>query len=948
MADIKKYLSLERLAEYDALLKAKMATDDASTLESAKEYADELVDGVNTAITSGNVVVKEAEHATSADSAAKATQDANGNVIVDTYETKVDAETKLAEAKEYVDTKIDSHTHSWNNLTDKPFGEEHFAETFLNNVTIETAKNYSYIYGEIDPELEFTMNVGQTYKVIFNGVEYECVAFSWDGDPVIGNGAIVGQDANASNEPFLFGDFTSWEGGMSLYTAEAGTYTLSIGSEWTETRRLDPKYISTHGTMPGNEKIFECTTEDCDWTLLTYGNFEIGMEYNVVWDGVEYNNLVCYDYEGYPTIGANYDDIYGGDTAFPFSIFSDPEYLEIYASSLEDAAHTIKVSRAIIIRQLDEIYIPDTIARMKDLENLEIDLGWSDIAERPFYDTTGEDKLIFDEDVEMHLWYTEGVYHGANAFEAKRNPLKVGNVYNVIINGTAFNGLICYLSPLNQCHIGTLKEDLKYLTAPYPFGTGSEFYDYVTPTQASVGLRINRNLLPFEGDTVHLSIYEVGRLCQIEDKFIPDSIARVEDLANIDLTPYETKVDAETKLADAKAYADERFEELGSYVGTIPSTSSATNIVAYVQEKTSGIATEGAMTELGNRVTAVEGDVSTIKGDYLKAADKQDVVDAVAAEKERAEIAEAGLQTQLNTIMNNPDTEGVINSINEFTEYINDHGEIADGFRTDINANKKAIEDHMATDHDFATADATLKAELNGEIAKKADKTTVEGIDGRVTTAEGKITTVEGKVSTLEGQMTTVQGAVATKAEAQALTDAVSALEGADTAIKGRLDAIETQLGTGEGSVSDQIADAKQEAIDAAAADATSKANAAESAAKGHADSMNTAMNARVEALEAIDHNHSNKAELDLIASGDKAKWDDAYAKRHEHSNLELLEGVTTAKIAAWDASEQNAKTHANGLNTAMDTRVTAIEDWHNNFVECTEEDINALFTTNA
>lgn len=110
MADIKKYLSLERLSEYDALLKAKMAQDDASTLESAKEYVDGLIEGVNTSIaniTNGDVTVKEAEHATSAgsaESATKATQDGNGNVIADTYETKTDAESKLTEAKEYTDT----------------------------------------------------------------------------------------------------------------------------------------------------------------------------------------------------------------------------------------------------------------------------------------------------------------------------------------------------------------------------------------------------------------------------------------------------------------------------------------------------------------------------------------------------------------------------------------------------------------------------------------------------------------------------------------------------------------------------------------------------------------------------------------------------------------------------------------------------------------------------
>ena len=199
-------------------------------------------------------------------------------------------------------------------------------------------------------------------------------------------------------------------------------------------------------------------------------------------------------------------------------------------------------------------------------------------------------------------------------------------------------------------------------------------------------------------------------------------------------------------------------------------------------------------------------------------------------------------------------------------------------------------------------------------------------------------------MTTAEGKITAVEGAVATKAEKTYVDEQVEALQGVDAGLGNRITALENKFGGAEGSVEDQIADAKQAAIDAAAADATSKANAAEAAAKGHAYSLNTAMNSRVEALEAIDHDHSNKAELDLIVSGDKAKWDDAYAKRHEHSNLAVLEGITAAKVTAWDAAEGNAKTYADGLNTAMDSRVDAIESWHANFMEVSEEEINALF----
>ena len=485
-----------------------------------------------------------------------------------------------------------------------------------------------------------------------------------------------------------------------------------------------------------------------------------------------------------------------------------------------------------------------------------------------------------------------------------------------------------------------------------------------------------------------------------------------------------TDAAAAAAVADGKAVAAQgEIDALEAYVGTIPEGATSTNVVAYIQEKTTGIASEGAMTELSNRVTAVEGDVATIKGDYLKAADKTAlegkitaVETAVATEKSRAEGIEAGLrtdintvmgdylkgsdktelqgniddvagdvadivadyltsedktelegkinakvaqtdydtkvaeikgttdslQTQINTIMNNPDAEGAINSINEFTQYVTEHGAIADGFRTDINKNKEDIaaldtaykaadtaivgrlDALEAIDHDaYKAADTALKNELDGDIAELA------------TAIEDAKTDASNKDAVVLAEAQKGIDAVQT-----ALDEAVDALEGADEVLAGRLDVLEGKF-TGEGSVEGMIATAKQEAIDAAAADATSKANAAEAAAKGHADSLNTAMDARVDALEAIDHDHSNKAELDLIASGDKAKWDAAAAIAHSHENKTVLDGITAQNITTWNTVTSKA---AQDDLTAVGDRVTAIETWHSNFVEVSEAEINALF----
>ena len=102
----------------------------------------------------------------------------------------------------------------------------------------------------------------------------------------------------------------------------------------------------------------------------------------------------------------------------------------------------------------------------------------------------------------------------------------------------------------------------------------------------------------------------------------------------------------------------------------------------------------------------------------------------------------------------------------------------------------------------------------------------------------------------------------------------------------------------------------------------------------------------KVSTLESVSHTHANKTELDKIADGDKAKWDDhvanadihvtaeqktawsakqdalananvlaaitstqvsnwddAFAKAHVHANKTVLDGITADKVAAWDGA---------------------------------------------
>ena len=155
----KTYLSLERLTEYDKLIKGLINSSDESTLSSANSYTDTKVSN----ITSGTIVVKEAEHAdaadeathatnadnaTTADSATKATQDGNGKVISSTYETKTDASAKLTEAKAYTDTVASGKADTGHNHDDK-YDAKNSASSALasakaySDTNLETAKGYT-------------------------------------------------------------------------------------------------------------------------------------------------------------------------------------------------------------------------------------------------------------------------------------------------------------------------------------------------------------------------------------------------------------------------------------------------------------------------------------------------------------------------------------------------------------------------------------------------------------------------------------------------------------------------------------------------------------------------------------------------------------------------------------------------------------------------------------
>lgn len=389
-----------------------------------------------------------------------------------------------------------------------------------------------------------------------------------------------------------------------------------------------------------------------------------------------------------------------------------------------------------------------------------------------------------------------------------------------------------------------------------------------------------------------------------------------------------TDAAAAASVADGKAVAAQSaVDALDAFVGELPEGVTATTVVGYVQEKTSGVASEGAMTELSGRVTQAEKDIDAIEADYLKGADKEELAGdianvqaAVEAEAARADAAEKAnaaaikaiqddylkaadkteLQGNIDTVAGAVErlTNGVsveeIDGVNDLIQYVKDHGTEVTG--------------------------------MQGDIAENAED--IAGLDDRMVAAEEAIEAVEG--------------AVDTKVEQSAYDAKVAELAGADTAMSGRIAAIEGKFGGAEGSVEDMIADAKAEAIEAAGTAADTKDEAVLTAAKKYADDEDAKIESRVDALETASGTHALASDLTALTG----------RVTTAEGKVTTLEGKMTAVEAKAAANEtaiaanatEIAKKAAQADHEALAGRVATLETWHNNFTEVSEEEINSLF----
>lgn len=395
----------------------------------------------------------------------------------------------------------------------------------------------------------------------------------------------------------------------------------------------------------------------------------------------------------------------------------------------------------------------------------------------------------------------------------------------------------------------------------------------------------------------------------------------------------ETKTDTAQTAAEA---AQSDVDALETYVGTIPTVEGETapkDVIAYIDKKTSGIATSDALSKLQTQVNTNKTDIATINGDYLKAEDKTELSDAITAEQNRATGIEGGLRTDVDAIkadyLKAGDKTTLEASIVAAKKAGDDAQADIDAFMSAADVGEAAV-DTLKEIQDYITNDGQAAATMTSNIKKNADAITA--LDTKVgAIPEGATAT------TIAGYIDEAVGKEETRAK------------GIEGGFETRIAAIEGKFGESEGTVESQIA-AEATRVDGLLANKVDKVDG-----KGlSANDLTDAIKANYDA--AYTHSQTAHAPADAQANiiesvkvnGNALKVADKAVDVTVPTKVSELTNDSNYLVAGDIANKADKATTlaGYGITDAYTTAQTdtAIANAIADFVECSEEDITNLF----
>lgn len=374
-------------------------------------------------------------------------------------------------------------------------------------------------------------------------------------------------------------------------------------------------------------------------------------------------------------------------------------------------------------------------------------------------------------------------------------------------------------------------------------------------------------------------------------------------MAEVEAKNYATKTEAQgyanakdAAISAAKAAADAAQADVDALEDKVGAVTKGKTVVEMIAEAQAAATYDD---------TALKNRVSTIEGDYLKAADKTELSNAISAEKTRAEGIESGLRTDVDAIKAN-----YLKAVDktELAQSIADVKSDVDTFLAAADIGGEAI-DTLKEIQDYISSDGTAAAEMTSKISAlettvgDASSGLVKGVADNKAAIKAEVTRATGKEVELAQADTDNLAAAKKYAD-----DAITALKIGDYAKQADLD---THTGNTD--------------IHITAAERT-KWNAAEGKAHTHTnkDLLDTYTQTEENLADAVakKHEHANATELDKIENGDKAKWDAVVADHLVAADKTKLEGKITA---AQTAAEGKVTELANGAVKANADAIATI-----------------------
>lgn len=420
---------------------------------------------------------------------------------------------------EFLPEGIGGGVTSWNDLENKPFGEEvQIVELFPETLLTESIEMRDPTW--VVPMDGESLIVGETYVVRWNGVEYECVCqdLSTKGDSISGLGNLIAFEGTSNREPFgvLYRKYRTGTQVLAQALDETtDTPTLSISERKDVLKQLDPKFVEGmyYSEDGGIIEILPETTVSVE----TDGAFfdpvpplTGGKTYIVTYNDVPYElEAVEMVSDGLVLTGLGDVDMFttgtpSGVAPFVIMIFPEEYAVEIGVTGLcmsldgsESATVSISCENEIVHK----------------LDNKYLGLDWL-----PVVDTKTGLMFTFDDVCPSQGLISNTGYDHSGFFEVKN-----GEKYTVTINGDVYEcvGEAKFYGNMKMSYLGN-----KGISNSSELDTGEPFLFAIVSTngvvQSTSGLKLAEQ---YYGEHVHMEVTgNVYLPNTMPEEFMPKSV----------------------------------------------------------------------------------------------------------------------------------------------------------------------------------------------------------------------------------------------------------------------------------------------------------------------------------------------------------------------------------------------------------------------------------------